>query len=320
MALLGRAEHLAHRPGASAHLIEAMGTAPTAPARGELALQAAKALIMDEPEGSEAAIHLLDGAIAQLGQPDSQLSMRLEAHLLAAAGLKLSTRPIQVERIDRLYTRPLGDDPAARLLLANLAFWTLIDGRAPGRFDDLAPHANGARSPADAVRRVAERAIGDGRLVREEGADSELVYFPIVALYLADFLDPATHWLDAVIENARKSGSLGGYGVASSIQAEVAYRRGDLSAAEAHARAAAEISREDTVAVLVNILIERGELDEAQQLLKPFRMPLACKPLKDTHKRQQTSCWPAPSGSRRGPPATQATFHGDPRPRSCSPS
>ena len=163
---------------------------------------------MDEPDGSEAAIHLLDRAIAQLGQPDSQLSMRLDAHLLAAAGLKLSTRPIHIERIDRLYPTPLGDDPAARLVLANLAFWTLIDGRTPDDLDDLAAHADGARSPADAVRRVAQRAIGDGRLVREEGADSELLYFPIAALLLADFLDPAAHWLDAVIEDARKSGSL----------------------------------------------------------------------------------------------------------------
>jgi DNA-binding CsgD family transcriptional regulator len=272
MAWLGRAEHLAHHPGASAHLIEAMHAAPTAPLRGELALEAARSLIMAEPDGSEAAVHLLDRAIAELGQPDSQLSMRLEAHLLAAAGLKLSTRPIHRERIDRLYSSPLGDDPAARLLLANLAFWTLIDGRTPGRFDDLAAHANGSRSPADAARRVAERAIGDGRLVREEGADSELLYFAIAALCVADFLDPAEHWLNAVNEDARKAGSVGGYAVASSMQAEVAYRRGDLSVAEAHARAAHDISREDTVAVLVNILIERGQLDEAQRLLKPFRM------------------------------------------------
>ena len=272
MGLLGRAEHLAHEPGASAHLIDAMGTAQTAAARGELALHAAKALIMDEPEGSEAAIHLLDRTITDLGQPESQLSMRLEAHLLAASGLKLSTRSIHLERIDGVYATSLGDDPGARLLLANLALWTLIDGRTPGRFDDLAVHVGAAQSPADAVRRVAERAIGDGRLVREEGSDSELLYFPIVALYFADFLDHAQQWLDAAIEDARRRGSLGGYAVASSEQAEVAYRRGDLQAAEAHARAASEISREDAVAVLVDILIERGQLDEAQHLVEPFRI------------------------------------------------
>ena len=74
--------------------------------RGELALQAAKALIMAEPDRSEDAVKILDRpAIGDLGAPDSQLSMRLEAQVLAAAGLKLSTRALHRERMNRLYAR-----------------------------------------------------------------------------------------------------------------------------------------------------------------------------------------------------------------------
>ena len=40
-------------------------------------------------------------------------------------------------RIDGVYPRALGDQPADRLLLGNLAVWALTDGRTPGRFRDL---------------------------------------------------------------------------------------------------------------------------------------------------------------------------------------
>ena len=91
IALLGRAEYAANQPGAAARLIEAMDDASTTTERGELALQALKALIMAEPDRSQAAIQLLDRAIVDLGRTESQLSMRLEAQRLAATRLKLAT-------------------------------------------------------------------------------------------------------------------------------------------------------------------------------------------------------------------------------------
>lgn len=275
VAALGRAEFLAHQPQASAHLVEAIGYAPTAMERGELALQAAKALIMAEPDRSEDAVKILDRAIGDLGAPDSQLSMRLEAQVLAAAGLKLSTRALHRERMNRLYARPLGDGPAERLLLANLADWTLIEGATP-RLSDLARHARADGSPVEAARQVAERAIAGGALIREEGADSELFYLPIGALNLGDFLDQSEYWLAEAIEDARTRGSLLGYAQASARLAEVAYRRGQLASAEAHARAAATVSRDDALAVLLNIMLDQGRLDEAQRLVEPYPLsPLA---------------------------------------------
>ncbi len=273
LVLLGHAEYLAGQPGAAAHLLEAMNATPTAVDRGELALQAAKALIMAEPDRSEEAIQLLDRAIAELGEHDPQLSMRLEAQVLAAAGLKLSTRPLHRDRMDGLYRRALGDGPAERLLLANLAVWSLIEGCTPGRFSDLGRHARAGGSPAEVARMVAERAIGDGALLREEGADSELFYLPIVTLYMADVFDRCQYWLEEAIEDARKRGSVLGFAQASAALAEVAYRRGDLATAEAHARDTAAVSQGDSLAVQINVLLEQGRLDEAERLLGPYPLP-----------------------------------------------
>ncbi|HEY2657108.1 MAG TPA: AAA family ATPase [Solirubrobacteraceae bacterium] len=272
LALLGRAECLAYQSGASAHLIEAMDTASTADERGELALQAAQAMIMRDPDRSEAAIELLDRAIGELPEPDSQLSMRLEAQLLAGAGLKLSTRRVHAERMNGVYPKRLGDEPADRLLLANLANWTLLEGRPPGQFAELARHAGAAGTPAEVACRVAERALGGGRLLREEGPDSQLFYLASWTVWMADRFDRCEHWLDEALEDARERGSVLGYGIASASLAEVAYRRGDLTLAEAHARAAADTSPEDAVAILVAILLEQGRLDEADQILAPYRI------------------------------------------------
>jgi DNA-binding CsgD family transcriptional regulator len=273
VALLGRSEYLAYQAGASGHLIEAMEAASTAADRGELALQAAKAMIMRDPDRSEAAIELLDRAIDELAEPDSQLSMRLEAHLLGGAGLKLSTRPVQAERLNAVYRRALGDQPADRLLLANLAQWTLTEGRTPGRFEELARHAGAPGSPAEVACRVAERALAGGRLLREEGSDSQLFHLANWTLWIADRFDRGEYWLEQALEDAREHGSVLGYGIASAGQAEVAYRRGDLTLAEAHARAAADISPEDAAAVLVAILIEQGRIDEADHILAQYRIP-----------------------------------------------
>ncbi len=273
LARLGRSEYLALHPGASAHLVEAMDAASSPEDRGELALQAAKAMIMVDPDRSEAAIQLLDQTMNELPERSSQLSMLLEAQLLAAAGLKLSTRPLQAERIDAVYPRRLSDEHADRLLLANLAHWTLIDGRTPGRFEDLARHAGTSGSPTEISCRLAERAIADGRLLRDAGSDSQVFYLAVWTLVVGESLSRAEYWLDQALEEAGQSGSMLAYGIASAMQAEVAYRRGDLTQAEGHARAAGEVSPEDAVAALANILIEQGRLDQADRALARFRIP-----------------------------------------------
>ena len=324
---LGRAEFLAHQPQASAHLVEAIGYAPTAMERGELALQAAKALIMAEPDRSEDAVKILDRAIGDLGAPDSQLSMRLEAQVLAAAGLKLSTRALHRERMNRLYARPLGDGPAERLLLANLADWTLIEGATP-RLSDLARHARADGSPVEAARQVAERAIAGGALIREEGADSELFYLPIGALRSSGTsFDQSEYWLAEAIEDARNARLAAGLRTGlrdargsrlptgSACKRRGARPRGrhGISGRRAccsskhHARPRAT-RRSSTPGRALPLSPSADHI-----MLQPIQAAAArLKLAQGRTRRASTSCLHAGAGSSRGAPRTPAWWPGDP--------
>ena len=172
---------------------------------------------------------------------------------------------------------------------------------------------------------MAERALGGGRLLREVGPDSQLFYLASWTLWIADRFDRSEHWLGQALEDARERGSVLGYGIASASQAEVAYRRGDLTLAEAHARAAADTSPEDAAAVLVAILLEQGRLDEADHILAPYRIPpnadhLLLQPIRAARARLRiaqgraqeamTDLTPAARGSKRGRSKTRVSSPG----------
>ena len=268
---LGWAEYLAHeRQGAVEHLTDAMRLAHTADDRATLALRASMVLVIAGDDRSEEAVGILDRAILDIAQAESQARMRLEAELVAAAGLKLSTRPRHREWLDRLNARALGDSHAERLLLANLVGWTVVEGRVPGRFPDLARRAANPGSPAQIALELTERALAGGRLLEQEGPESLLFYVAATTLLNADWLDRARYWFDRALDAAHKRGSAAGFALASAFQAEVAYRTGDLPSAEAHARAAMNFAPGDVTAVLVNTLIERGELAEAAEIVDKY--------------------------------------------------
>jgi DNA-binding CsgD family transcriptional regulator len=268
LAQLGWAEYLAHDPrSAIEHLIEALRLAQTTDDRAELALRASRVLVVAGADRYEEAIEILGSAIPEIPEAESQLRMRLEAELVVAAGQKLSTRPLQREWLDRLHARALGNTRAERLLLLNLVASTVIEGRVPGRFPDLARRTGGGGSPAEIALELTERALADGRLLDEEGPESEIFYIAAMTLSDADWLERSAYWLDRALDAARKRGSIIGFALASTFQADVAYRIGNLASAEAHARAAMTFAPGDITAALVNILIERGELDEAEKIL-----------------------------------------------------
>jgi DNA-binding CsgD family transcriptional regulator len=268
IAELGWAEFLSHdRRGAVEHLVHALRVADSADERAMLALRVSRVLVIAGADRSEEAVAILDRAIPHTPPSESQVRMRLEAQLVCASGLKLSTRPRQREWLDRLHARPLGDTPAERVLLANLIGWTSLEGRVPGRFPDLARRTRNAGSPADITLELTERALADGRLLEEEGPESELFYVAVNTLCHADWLDRCAYWLDLALGAARRQGSAAGFALASAFHAEVAYRAGQLPAAEAHARAAMTFAPGDVTAVLVNILIDRGQLVAAAEIV-----------------------------------------------------
>jgi DNA-binding CsgD family transcriptional regulator len=93
----------------------------------------------------------------------------------------------------------------------------------------------------------------------------------ILVLLRADELDEAEPWIDRLLEDARRRGpvpSATGFGLRSYL----AYRRGDLAAAEDDARRAVELTREHRIGFglavnlrwLLDALVEIGELDAAE--------------------------------------------------------
>jgi ATP/maltotriose-dependent transcriptional regulator MalT len=130
-----------------------------------------------------------------------------------------------------------------------------------------------AADPADRTAQVAERALA--RL--DAGAPiapGSAGWNAIRALVAADRYDTALHALDQASEVAHESGGPFDVAVVRVIRAEFHLRVGDLAAAEADARALREASASSTwpaadawsVALLGEVLVERGDLDEADGL------------------------------------------------------
>ena len=268
LAQLGWAEYLAHdRDAAVAHLVEASRTSSATVDTATLALRTSRVLVIAGVDRSTDAVEILDRAIVQIPAAQSEVRMRLEAELVVAAGLKLSTRSLHRKWLETLHARSFGDDHAERALLATLVGWTVIEGRVPGRFADLARRAGVAGPPEHIAGILTERALANGRLLEDEGPESDQFYTAVSTLYLIGRLERSAHWLDRAIQASQSRGSLVGFALASAFRAEVCYRMGELSQAEAHARAAMAFAPGDVTAVLVNTLLERGDLPAAAAVL-----------------------------------------------------
>jgi DNA-binding CsgD family transcriptional regulator len=253
---LGRAAFLAGDPSAPAHLLAAHGAATTASARAAIALDLSQYLIvlgrLDE------AFPLLEDAIDELGDTDEQLAARLEVWLTFTARMQTAHAGVYRERIARLRAASPEDSPIGRRRMA-----LLVDALISGDEDYGAAIA------------LAERAFAGGELLDELGPESPLFYLVVRALAAAGAAGSATRWCDAAIAQARAHGSLIGFGLASCSRAVANVGRGALADAEADARAGLAVAGAGsdvepiTVDALATVLLERGELDEAEQLVLP---------------------------------------------------
>ena len=105
-------------------------------------------------------------------------------------------------------------------------------------------------------------------------------------LMSTDRLEPAWRAWDAELVRTRRSGSVIGFALAATVRSCLAYRCGRLADAEADARLGDDVYREHglvlsrcySLAFLVGVLVERGEVAPAADLLDaaavPVRLPL----------------------------------------------
>ncbi len=221
--------------------------------RGPAALTLGRALI-NQLQLEEAA-HLADTMAKELASTDPELALRLELDFVFAATERPAPAPLAIEHLPRIAQQAGASTPTRRLVLAWLAIRSIA--------------ANG---PARVVAEYARAAYGSGDLVALEPPDSRLQWFVPYALILVDEYALADQAMAQWVGEARRQGSPGGLASAQLLGAMFGLLRGTLREAEADAMEALAISAEHpsypfAAGVAAQVLIERGELDRAGQLV-----------------------------------------------------
>jgi DNA-binding CsgD family transcriptional regulator len=214
--------------------------------------------MLAEGRGDEV-LRMLDASLPGLAAGDPDLVEQIEAEILSAARHTTTASLWAADRLRSWRGRANPDRPGGRLLLANLATQCALDG-----------------GPADEAARLAELALGDGRLLEEQTSDTLPVFQAVWQLTAAERLDRAEQELDRALADARRRGSVAGFALGSTFHSYLELARGRVAAAEADATAALAATRETEpgvfllpaiVAALLDVLVQQARLGEALRLL-----------------------------------------------------
>jgi DNA-binding CsgD family transcriptional regulator len=262
---LGMAEASAGLADWPEHLQQAVDTAPNVVAAAEAAM--VLALALNRAQRFAEAVEVLDRAASSLDSRHSELALLLEAAAVPPELNNPATAPSLALRGERLRERAAGDPAAPLELLAVAGFTSILTNEPAGVGADFATRALLA---------------GGGAPPGSDGQPwfSSAAWFQQATLSLlwAERYAQLRPLLDASIAQARITGDSGRLAMGLATRGWLALRRGDLSAAEVDARtalAATELPapplyRVLTGGVLVNALVEQGELDAAEEVLAPF--------------------------------------------------
>ncbi len=210
-------------------------------------------------EGASAAIDLLQRVRVEFGdQPP--VTAAIDAHIANTARFEVGARQVARPISGRL--RELADSqlPADAAVLSAVGAELVMAGE-----------------PCERVVSVALRGLD---LVRtDERLLGTLMYLILVrTLIVSDRLDEAGAALEAWLEVSRKRGSAIDFAFASVFRADAMYRRGDVFEAEADSRSVYAFALENPWPMgipvigyhMLESLIERGQLDEAESVLARF--------------------------------------------------
>jgi len=262
---LGMAEASGGLSGWEAHLREAQKVAPNAVAAADAALVLAHAL--NRAQRFAEAVDVLDRASASLDSSHSDLALQLEVAAVVPATHGPVISPSLARRGRTLRERAAGHVAPPPELLA-VAGWTsaLANERAEVGADlaTRALAAGGRMAPGS-----------NGRPWFSFAAWFTQVTFTLLWVERYAELGPR---LDASIGHARAAGDSSLLAMGLANRGWLALRRGDLGAAEEDARtalAATELPappmyRVLNATLLVETLVDRGDLDSAEQALAPI--------------------------------------------------
>jgi DNA-binding CsgD family transcriptional regulator len=252
---LGLAETAAGQGAGEARLREACATAADDGVRLPAAL--ALAHLLGRAERMAEAVEVVDAAAAALTDPADPAASRLEAIALGAGILDAATAPALAARLDVLRRAAEAPD-ASRDVLGVAAL--------------VALHRN---EPAVAVIALAQRSLAAGPRIVPDPTDLPWFSQATIALLWADAHHQVQVPLDAGIAEGRRRDDAALLSTSLAHRSWLLLRRGDLTGAEADARAVLEIAdavtpllyRRAATAILGNALIEQGRLGEAAGLL-----------------------------------------------------
>jgi tetratricopeptide (TPR) repeat protein len=209
---------------------------------------------------SDAAVEAIESAIEVVGPHDRELALLLEAELAAhAQEASLGRRAPAARRLERFVDLE-GITPGERLMLASIAF----------------ERARASESEMEAVAEL-ERGLAGGRLLEEQAVDvSGPSCLLLVGLLATDALDVADAYLGQKIADARAQASIPAVAFVLEFRGWVSLRRGAVVDAEQDARTALELlvsgrvqlGRAFALALLIEALIEEGDVDAAERALR----------------------------------------------------
>jgi DNA-binding CsgD family transcriptional regulator len=257
LAELGTAEYRLGVPEAVEHLSAAVALTrdPRLLARSVHWLANALTMAGD----SDRAVEAIEAAIEVVEPEDRELALELEAELAAhAQEAGLERRAPAARRLER-HAGLEGATPGERAVLASLAF----------------ERARGSHSASEAAGHL-ERALAGGRLWGREVDVSGTFYLLLVGLLATDALDLADACLKEALADARAVGSIPPLAFLIEFRGWVSLRRGAVADAETDARTALELltargielGSAFALALLIEALIEEGELVEAERALR----------------------------------------------------
>jgi DNA-binding CsgD family transcriptional regulator len=244
--------------------------------------------------GSEAAISYLEQAIGVARDAATRLQAAVELVLLRFLyGHMEGALELARELIDR---RAI-DDPVLRMrvIAAAVTGAVLVPAlrdqapyfldRLPAELDDDSPagrlahsarlaDAQTRRAPMAEIADLAERALGGGMLLQELAVHELLYWNAASSLVVAERFKAAGSAIDAALEDSRRRGSIVGFALCSCFRCLLHWRSGDITAGvadgwQAWAAVPDELPqvRAYTAAFLSGCLVERGELNEARELV-----------------------------------------------------
>jgi DNA-binding CsgD family transcriptional regulator len=257
---LGFAESYVGDPQAAADLEAALDTATDTAAQVSITIALGRILHIDGR--NREALEVFDRTHARLGSTDRRAALTLEGAALGVAQLDAKTA---------------GDATARIADLRQLA--EAQPDTPPSVFGMLAIAATIANEPADTAARLALRALEGAPKLLPEAIGPAFFYHACTALTLAERYDEALGRFDEAIADARRLGVLWQVLALSCYRGLVHLRIGNLADAEADARVALETGPRPpgfhaalALAVLLETLAERGELDAAEAANQRYRL------------------------------------------------